>query len=140
MIIGDTTKLSMYNSGTRIDTFTESKDSKKVKLNSAQSIIGATIIDVFQTDNLWQTFLYSIPARIKTVKLEEKDCYVIKNYLSPYILYGINNTEYYIEKDTGLVIKTIIDNTTAIREYEFDNVDDNVFIEPDVSQYTLIED
>ena len=53
---------------------------------------------------------------------------------------GTNNTEYYIEKETGLVIKTIIDDTTATREYEFDNVDDQIFVEPDVSQYTLRED
>lgn len=130
----------MYDSGTRIDIFTETKDSKTVKLNSASSMVGAQIIDVFQTDNLWQTFLYSIPARIKTVKIEEKNCYAIKNYLSPYLLYGTNNTEYYIEKETGLVIKTIIDDTTATREYEFDNVDDQIFVEPDVSQYTLRED
>lgn len=130
----------MYDSGTRIDTFTETKDFKTVKLNSASSMVGAQIIDVFQTDNLWQTFLYSIPARIKTVKIEEKNCYVIENYLSPYLLYGTNNTEYYIEKETGLVIKTIIDDTTATREYEFDNVDDQIFVEPDVSQYTLRED
>lgn len=130
----------MYDSGTRIDTFTETKDSKTVKLNSASSMVGAQIIDVFQTDNLWQTFLYSIPARIKTTKIEEKNCYAIKNYLSPYLLYGTNNTEYYIEKETGLVIKTIIDDTTATREYEFDNVDDQIFVEPDVSQYTLRED
>ena len=50
----------MYDSGTRIDTFTETKDFKTVKLNSASSMVGAQIIDVFQTDNLWQTFLYSI--------------------------------------------------------------------------------
>jgi len=130
----------MYDSGTRIDTFTETKDFKTVKLNSASSMVGAQIIDVFQTDNLWQTFLYSIPARIKTAKIEEKNCYVIKNYLSPYLLYGTNNTEYYIEKETGLVIKTIIDDTTATREYEFDNVEDQIFVEPDVSQYTLRED
>ncbi len=130
----------MYDSGTRIDTFTETKDSKTVKLNSASSMVGAQIIDVFQTDSLWQTFLYSIPARIKTAKIEGKNCYVIKNYLSPYLLYGTNNTEYYIEKETGLVIKTIIDDTTATREYEFDNVDDQIFVEPDVSQYTLRED
>ena len=130
----------MYDSGTRIDTFTETKDSKTVKLNSASSMVGAQIIDVFQTDNLWQTFLYSIPARIKTTKIEEKNCYAIKNYLSPYLLYGTNNTEYYIEKETGLVIKTIIDDTTATREYEFDNVDDQIFVGPDVSQYTLRED
>lgn len=130
----------MYDSGTRIDTFTETKDSKTVKLNSASSMVGAQIIDVFQTDNLWQTFLYSILARIKTTKIEEKNCYAIKNYLSPYLLYGTNNTEYYIEKETGLVIKTIIDDTTATREYEFDNVDDQIFVEPDVSQYTLRED
>ena len=77
----------MYDSGTRIDTFTETKDSKTVKLNSASSMVGAQIIDVFQTDNLWQTFLYSIPARIKTAKIEEKKQYLLNNKKRLYLIY-----------------------------------------------------
>jgi hypothetical protein len=26
------------------------------------------------------------------------------------------------------------------RQYEFDNVDDSIFVEPDIGQYTLIEE
>ena len=61
---------------------------------------------------------------------------------------GKKNVHYYAIKGFYLpaprvddvVIKTIIDDTTATREYEFDNVDDQIFVEPDVSQYTLRED
>ena len=49
--------------------------------------------------------------------------------------------ETYIDKDTGLVLKIkAIDIINEIEyEYEFNNVDDEIFVEPDISQYTLIE-
>ena len=45
----------------------------------------------------------------------------------------------YIEKDTGLFVKNIQNGVTTEKEYTFDNVDDAIFIEPDISQYTLKE-
>ena len=38
MLNGET-KISMYNNGERIDTYTETKDSKTVKLNSSSAMI-----------------------------------------------------------------------------------------------------
>ena len=67
-----------------------------------------------------------------------KDCYKINNYLSQ--SYGVDyNTKvtFIFEKDTGLLIKTIEAERTTEREYEFNNVDDSIFTEPDISQYTL---
>ena len=43
----------------------------------------------------------------------------------------------YIEKDTGLLTKSMVAGVTSERSYEFDNVDDSIFVEPDISQYTL---
>ena len=43
------------------------------------------------------------------------------------------------DKETGLMYKNINSESTATREYEFENVDDSVFVEPDISQYTLKE-
>ena len=45
----------------------------------------------------------------------------------------------YIEKDTGLLIKNILNGTITEKEYTFDDVDDAIFTEPDISQYTLKE-
>lgn len=136
---GEKTKISMYNNGERIDTFTETSDTKKVKLNSPSSI-SVQVVNVLQTDNDWQTFLYSIIAKVKKVELNGKECYRIDSFFSPYYIYGKEKNEAYIEKDTGLLVKQIIDDTIAQREYEFNNVDDSIFVEPDIGQYSLQED
>ena len=65
--------------------FTETKDEKIAELGKVNEILGISSMTPLQTDNLWQTILYSL----------------------------------------------------TTREYEFDNVDDSVFVEPDISQYTL---
>ena len=44
---------------------------------------------------------------------------------------------YIQKKNTGLYVKSIIDESNSEREYEFDTVDDSIFSEPDISQYTL---
>ena len=44
-----------------------------------------------------------------------------------------------VDKETGLMYKNINDISTVVREYEFNNVDESVFIEPDISEYTIQE-
>lgn len=133
----ETVKISVYNNGNRIDMFTETKEEKIATLGKINSIIGIQTIEFLQTDNLWQTILYGLPAIIRTTNVDEHKCYNINNFLSPYYLAGKNKTEYYMDKETGLMMKSIIDETISTREYEFDNVSDEIFIEPDISQYTL---
>lgn len=135
---GDLTKLSMYNNGERIDTFTETADSKTVKINSSSSIT-VQIVDVLKTDNSWQTFLYSILARIKTVNYNGKTCYSIENFLSPYYIYGTEKNEVYLDKETGLLLRQTLDNIISEKDYEFNSVEDSIFVEPDISQYKLQE-
>lgn len=130
-------KMSYYNIGSRIDMFLETKDEKIVELGKVNEILGVSLITPLQTDNLWQTILYSLPARITTVKVNDYECYSINDFLSPYNLLGKNKTEYDIEKETGLVRKIVLDEQITTREYEFENVDDSIFVEPDISQYTL---
>lgn len=135
---GDITKISMYNNGERTDIFTETANSKTVKLNG-NGIMSVQIFDYLQTDNSWQTFLASITAKIKKTEYNEKECYIINDFFSTMSLNGTDKNEVYLQKDTGLYVKSIIDTTSSEREYEFDNVDDSIFAEPDISQYTLKE-
>lgn len=135
---GDITKRSMYNNGERTDTFTETANSKIAQLNG-KTIIAVQIFDYLQTDNDWQTFLSSITTKIKKTEYNEKECYIINDFFSVMSLTGTFKNEVYIEKDTGLYVKSIIDESSSEREYEFDNVDDSIFVEPDISQYTLKE-
>ena len=132
-------KISYYNTGSRIDMFTETKDEKIAELGKVNEILGLNSITPLQTDNLWQTILYGLPTRITTVKVNDYECYSIDDFLSPYNLLGKNKTEYDIEKETGLVRKIILDDQISMREYNFENVDDSIFVEPDISQYKIKE-
>lgn len=40
-------------------------------------------------------------------------------------------------KDTGLIIFVTFGGTSSVRSYDFDNVDDSIFVEPDLSQYEI---
>lgn len=75
-------------------------------------------------------------AIIRSEKYKDKECYTIDNLLSPYFLVG-NKSQYTIEKDSGLLLKDISDGVTYEREYEFNNVEDSIFEEPDINQYTI---
>lgn len=134
---GEISKISMYDNGERTDIFTETKDSRIVQLNSG-TIISVNIYNFLETENNWQTFLGSISSRIKSTNYNEKDCYVISGFLSLTSL-TFEGQETYIEKDTGLFVKTSGDGVIMERNYEFDNVEDSIFVEPDISQYTLKE-
>ena len=130
---GEISKISMYNNGERIDTFAENKEVKTAQLNSA-NLMSINIISPLETTNKWQTFLGSIFANVKSTNYNEKDCYIVKNFMS---LPSDYNAKTYIEKDTGLFVKEIQKESSNEKEYEFDNVDDSIFVEPDISQYTL---
>lgn len=133
-------KMSFYNNGERKDLFIETNDKKTVQVNTKNQLLGLNITDSLQTDNLWQTILYSSIARIKTENVNGKECYKVSDFYSPYWMYGEKITEFYIEKDTGLLIKTVIDDEIAVREYSFDDVEDSAFVEPDIGLYTVVEE
>lgn len=133
-------KMSFYNNGERKDLFIETNDKKTVQVNTKNQLLGLNITDSLQTDNLWQTILYSSIARIKTENVNGKECYKVSDFYSPYWMYGEKITEFYIEKDTGLLIKTVIDDEVAVREYSFDDVEDSAFVEPDIGLYTVVEE
>ena len=63
------------------------------------------------------------------------------NFLSPYYLldYDTTKNNLIIEKDTGLCLKNETGKIITERTYEFDSVNDDIFAEPDISQYKLQE-
>lgn len=137
---GEIMKISIYDTGERIDTFTVTNDSKTIKINHTGSLHASEVLDILETDNLYQMILCSSVAVIKSVKLNDTRCYKVKHYLSPNCSLSDPEKEFIIDKETGLLAKTILGDVENIREYEFDNVDDAIFVEPDISQYTLVED
>jgi len=132
---GEISKTLMYNNGKRTDSFIETQNEKIAHLDSG-TMMSISIYNQLETDNNWQTFFSSIFTKIKSTKYEEKDCYVITGFLSNTSLTE-KETEIFIDKGTGLVLKVKQNGIITEKEYEFDNVDSSIFVEPDISQYTL---
>lgn len=132
-----TSKISMYNNGERTDVFTETSESKIVQLDTGE-MTPISVTNQLENDTKWQTFLGSFFAKVKSKKCNEKDCYEISNYMSSYSLEG-ENQKNYIDKDTGIIVKTKLNDMETEMEYKFDVVNDEIFIEPDISQYELQE-
>ena len=132
---GETSKISMYNNGERTDIFWDNEENKTAQLDSGTTI-SMNIYNYLETDNNWQTFLGCLTSRIKSTSYNGKDCYLIKGFMSSTSLTS-EDAEIYIDKGTGLFIKTNEAGIVNEREYEFDNVDDSIFEEPDISQYTI---
>lgn len=130
-------KISMYDNGKRTDKFTETKETKIAELNTGTTIIPVNITNQVETESKWQTFISSITAKVKKSEFNGKECYIINNFFSENSLNGLYENAVYVEKDTGLLIKSVVDSNKSEREYEFNKVEDTIFTEPDISQYTL---
>ena len=98
------------------------------------------LVNYLETENTWQTFLGSTFAIISKNEYNQKKCYVINNFKSPLFLNDENKNEVYLEKNTGLVVKATFGDEAIDRNYEFDNVDDEVFVEPNIGEYKLLTD
>ena len=130
----DNVKISNYKIGEKINQFVEAGDSKIAKLGSGMLIV--QVPNTAKFDTKWQRFLLGSVAIIRSETYKDKRCYTIDNLLSPYFLVG-DKCQYTIEKDTGLLLKDITDGVTYEREYEFNNVEDSIFEEPDINQYII---
>ena len=130
--------MSMYKNGDTVNTYWVTPTENKAKLNG-QTDIFAEIYNVLSVDSEWQKIVASFTSFIGSTKYDGKDCYVTNNFLTPSILNNDEKNEYYIEKDTGLFIFSNIGNVVSKKIYEFDNVSDDIFVEPDISSFTISE-
>lgn len=131
---GEEMKISLYDNGTTINVYTETADKKTVKPNGSSELV-FDLSNRLETFNDCHTFICCIKAKISTTTYDGKECYIIKNFEEP----NINEeNEFYIEKETGLILKSTIMNQTSVMEYKFDNVTDEIFTEPDMSLYELV--
>ena len=133
---GDINKTTTYINENRTDIFYETENEKEVELDT-EAMLMINLSNGLETENDFQTFIGSIMAQIRKIEYNGKQCYAITNFLSIPFLNGTSNDEKYIEKETGLYVKGMINSTTVERIYEFDNVDDSIFLEPDISQYNI---
>ena len=119
--------VSEYYDGKTTTRYTDSSSGKVVSTN--ENTMMPNITSSFELEN---TLLLSFLYKIRSTEYNGKDCYVVN--------YFIGETDsIYIEKDTGLCIKSISSDMVNEMEYKFDNVDDSIFIEPDASKYLTEE-
>lgn len=136
-------KLSTYDDGKRKNMFSESEEIKRVDIGiESEFDIGIRVFDYFEgiTNNM-QLMCLAIASKVEDIEYNGKKCYRIADCPAPSIMQdAINNiNEVYIDKDTGLVIRTHFGNAISEREYEFNNVQDEVFIEPDLKEYEIVK-
>lgn len=135
---GDIAKISTYAKGEKTDVFYETKHSKIAELDT-EKIAMISVYNCLETNNNIQTFIGSITAKISKTEYKGKQCYIVSNFLSPLFLNGKEINQAYIEKETGLCVKAINDSIVTEREYGFGNINDDIFIEPDIRQYKIQE-
>ena len=81
-------------------------------------------------------FLECITTLIRKENYNGKTCYIIENFSPDGVEY--NNIRYY-EKETGLPIRNIDEEGIIDYKYEFNNVTDSTFEEPDISLYEIVD-
>ena len=132
-------KMYIYTKNGTKNTYIESGTEKVALLNN-DNVLGSVNIISLKYNNLWDLFTMSIFTSIKDGQYKGKECYILSFSKSD---------EIYIEKETGLRVYakdgTITDEegNTVVNiveyEYEFENVDDKVFIEPNIEEYEVQE-
>ena len=132
-------KLSTYIYDGKTDTFVEGEGVKFAQLGEERIGIIVQIYNSLENESPLQTFWSSIFAHISSEKIGDKDCYVVSNYDSSLSMEPVGDSKQYIEKDTGLLIKDVTNGIVSERDFEFDNVEDSIFIEPDISEYEIVK-
>ena len=135
---GNVLKLSYYKNGNEIEQFIDdTENNKKVLRKNNTGIFAPRIENCLITENTFQKILACFCATIQETEFNGKKCYIINNFTSPSYLYSIGKNEFYLEKETGLILKKNTDFSIQTIEYEFDNIDDSIFIKPDKSEYKI---
>lgn len=133
-------KISTYDNGKEKHTFFEAEKTKKASMDS-QVIMVMDLYDYFDGQSNMQLICSCISSKVESAEYKGKQCYRIGNFRSGNWLDAAYDTlEVYIEKATGLVLKANFGTINSEREYEFNTVQDEIFVEPDISKYELTDD
>ena len=127
------------------NTYIESEDGKKAILNQ-EFDISVDPQNSLYTENYFQLLIYSIFSSVKSTTFNGEECYYISNFQGMYSY----SEGMYINKDTGLVDSVLAyeyknaDGSIGrwpVSEYtyEFNTVDDNDFIEPNINEYETVQ-
>ncbi len=129
-------RITVCSNGEKTNTYIEESNGNKIATTDSNKAEKPNILGFQFEGDFWYWLKMAIMSNIKKTELNGKECYYINgNYLLK---------ETYVEKETGLILKMqngTMNNEPIILEcyYEFGNVVDNDFIEPDISEYEIQE-
>ena len=140
----DNVKSMQYIYPNQNRTFVDGPDYKNLYIMDGQYLYNP-LNNYTYYDSIKTLFIMSRSYKITTGKVNGKDCYILKTAYKE----EIPALEFYIEKNTGLVLQTIQSVSvngedrgiiTIQYEYSFGTVTDEDMQEPDETEYTLVED
>ena len=122
--------------------FIEEPKGKTLSIESREEdVYTYPLMNFFYYDSLKESFMIGLGYDITTGDINGKECYIFNRKYTE----QEKKLEIYIEKDTGLVLKTIQTSATGEEEYtiqyeySFGTVTDEDMQEPDATEYTLEE-
>lgn len=128
------------------DIFKNINGKKSAELNISYNSFNNFITNHLEAANIFEFIASCITADIKSTECNGKKCYFINGFSSSSLLSN-KNTGFYIEKETGLLIRYsdsqsqdengVVTDCISDYRYEFNNVSDEIFIEPDINEYRL---
>lgn len=134
---GKVVKLSFYDNGEKANMYTEA-DSSKTVIQNTDGLVAILIFNGLEFDkdnNNFTNFMISAIALIKNEKCKEQDCYRFTNIMS--VLRNDDSDTWIINKETGLPVRSLNNDSIVDREYKFDCVEDSIFTEPDIKEYKI---
>lgn len=144
-IYGQRHKTTLYLKGNRRALYKEEDNGgqyeKTVEIDENYNIeywgVGNWFLEEPETEGETSKLWLSTRVKIAKTTYQGKECYVIEN--DRFSKDPDQHIIYYIEKDTGLIVRQIQNDENWDYSYEFGNVDDEIFEEPNIEEYELIE-
>lgn len=131
-------KISVYYGGGKQNIYFDLAEGKTAELDTEEALFVSNLYEYFEGGSNLVLFCSAIFSHIDTTTYQGKECYRVTNFPSSQQLSSKEEiSEVYIDKDTGLVIKSQFGDTISEKEYEFGNVNDEVFVEPDIKEYEV---
>lgn len=127
-----TEEMAVYCSGDKMNIYKETTDGKKFAMIGVDNSDPINFFLGYYVDISPFEFLSSL---ISEVMIDGKVCYKINTIFDDVD----DNPDYVFEKETGLIVGLLYEDFSVKLEYEFDKVEDSIFIEPNLEEYEIIE-
>ena len=124
-----TQEMAVYLSGDKLNMYTETIEGKNIAMIGIDNSDNTNFFLGYYVHISQFDFLSSL---ISKVIVDGKVCYKVNTIFN-------DNPDFIFEKETGLTIRILDGNYLEEIKYEFGKVDDDIFIEPNLGEYEIIE-